>query len=67
MRITKMEVRKVKKQKSVICFITLIALVICIMTACAVRDLYIQETVLFSVSAVWVALFTVANWKKLWK
>ena len=56
-----------KKQKSVICFITIIALVICIMTACAVRDLHIQETVLFLVSAVWVAVFTVANWKKLWK
>ena len=38
-----------------------------IMTACAVRDLHIQETVLFLISAVWVALFTVANWKKLWK
>ncbi len=56
-----------KKQKSVICFITIIALVICIMAACAVRDLHIQETVLFLVSAVWVVLFTVANWKKLWK
>jgi hypothetical protein len=67
MRITKMEVRKVKKQKSVICFITIIALVICIMTAGKVRDLHIQETVLFLVSAVWVVLFTVANWKKLWK
>lgn len=56
-----------KKQKSAICFITIIALVICIMTACAVRELHIQETVLFLVSAVWVAVFTAVNWKKLWK
>lgn len=63
-----MEVRKFiwKHRNDIVCLTSVAAVFICVLTAKEVTTKQ-EETILFTVSAVWLAIVILVNWKKLWK
>lgn len=48
--------------------ITVVAIMICILSAkCVGQGTGDEERILFIVSAIWIVLVTIVNWKRLWK
>ena len=56
-----------RTKENVLCVTAIICLLVCIITARAVRCFHVQEMVLFSVSAVYLAVFIGVNRKKVLK
>lgn len=55
-------------RNQIVSAITILAVLICILSAkCVGQGKEDEEKILFVVSAVWVMLFSLANWKRLWK
>ena len=63
-----MKVRKFiwKHRNDIVCLTSVAAVFICVLTAKEVTAKQ-EETILFTVSAVWLAIVILVNWKKLWK
>lgn len=61
--------RLVRKHRNrIIMIITILAVLNCILSAkCLNQGRGDEERILFVVSAIWVVLFSLANWKRLWK
>lgn len=56
-----------RTKENVLCATAIICLLVCIITARAVSIFHVQEMVLFSVSAVYLAVFIGVNRKKVLK
>lgn len=56
-----------RTKENVLCAAAIICLLVCIITARAVSCFHVQEMVLFSVSAVYLAVFIGVNRKKVLK
>lgn len=56
-----------RTKENVLCVTAIICLLVCIITAGAVSSFHVQEMVLFSISAVYLAVFIGVNRKKVLK
>ena len=57
-----------KHRNQIILIITILAVLNCILSAkCFGQGRGDEERILFVVSAIWLVLFSLANWKRLWK
>lgn len=55
-------------RNGIVSVITIVAVIICILSAkCVGQGSGDEEKILFIVSAIWIVLVTLVNWKRLWK